>query len=139
MEKLCGPRAKTHPYLIDCYDDDDDDDYDKNKITNKKTKGTNKCIIKRRIKLKDYYDSVFENKTIIRSQLRFKSDHHTVYTEEANKTAISSNDDKRIQTYDKVTAYPHRASVFKVCAVEQTALKNYLKNETHNTSTENNL
>ena len=48
MKKFCAPRAKTYAYLIDCYDDD----YDKNKIINKKAKGTNKCIIKRRIKLK---------------------------------------------------------------------------------------
>ena len=66
MEKLCGPRAKTYSFLIDCYDDDD---YDRNKIINKKDKGTKKCIIKRRIKFKDCRDSVFENKTILRSQL----------------------------------------------------------------------
>ena len=88
-----SPRAKTYAYLIDCYDGDD---YDKNKIINKKAKGTNKCIIKRRIRFKDYKDSVFENKTILRSQLRFKSDHRIVYTENVNKTAISSDDDKRL-------------------------------------------
>ena len=66
MEKLCGPRAKIYSFLIDCYDDDD---YDRNKIINKKNKGTKKCIIKRRIKFKDCRDSVFENKTILRSQL----------------------------------------------------------------------
>ena len=33
MVKLCGPRAKTYAYLIDCYDDDD---YVKNKIINNK-------------------------------------------------------------------------------------------------------
>ena len=65
MEKLCGPRAKIYSFLIDCYDDD----YDRNKIINKKNKGTKKCIIKRRIKFKDCRDSVFENKTILRSQL----------------------------------------------------------------------
>ena len=53
-------------------------------------------MIKRTLKFKDYYDSVFENKTILRSQLRFKSDHHNVSTEEINKIAISSNDDKRL-------------------------------------------
>ena len=105
MIEFCGPRAKTYAYLIDCYDDDDD--YDKNTIINKKAKGEKKCIIKRRIKFEDYKDSVFENKTILRSQLRFKSDHHIVYTEEANKIAISSNDDKRLQLFDKVTTYPH--------------------------------
>ena len=44
MKEFRAPRAKTYLYLIDCYYDDD---YDKNKIINKKAKGTNKCIIKR--------------------------------------------------------------------------------------------
>ena len=37
-------RAKTYAYLID---GDGDDDYEKNKIINKKAKGTKKCVIKR--------------------------------------------------------------------------------------------
>ena len=87
--KFCAPRAKTYSYLADDYDDDD---YDKNKIINKKAKGTKKCAIKREPKFKYYHDLVFENKKIIRSQLRFKSDHHNVYTEEVNTIAISSNE-----------------------------------------------
>ena len=98
IKNFCGPRAKTYACLIDCYDDDDDDDddYDKNKIINKKAKGTKKCVIKCTLKFKDYHDSIFENKTILRSQQRFKSNHHNVSTEEVNKIAISINDDKRI-------------------------------------------
>ena len=46
----------------------------------------------------NYKDSLFNNKTVLKSQLRFKSDHHDVYTEEANKIALSSNDNKRLQT-----------------------------------------
>ena len=92
-------------------------------LKRKKSKGTNKCIIKCRIKFKDYKDSVFENKTILRSQLRFKSDLHIVYTEEVNKIAISSNDDKRLQTFDKVTTYPYGTNAFKVCESEM-LLKN---------------
>ena len=96
-----------------------DDDIEK-----KKAKGTNKCIIKRRIKFKDYKDSVFENKTILRSQVRFKSDLHIVYAEEVNKIAVSSNDDKRLQKYDKVTTYPYGTNAFKVCESEMIAVKN---------------
>ena len=56
-----------------------------------------------------------------RSQQRFRSDHRKVYTEEVNKIALRSNDDKRIQTFerikniDKVTTYPYGTNVFKVC------------------------
>ena len=77
-----------------------DDDSEK-----KKTKGIKKSVIKRRLMFENYKDSLFNNKTILKSQLRFKSDHHNVYTEEVNKIALSSNDDKRLQTFDRVTTY----------------------------------
>ena len=114
MKEFCAPRAKTYPYLID------DDDIEK-----KNAKGTNTCRIKRRLKLKDYKNSVFENITILRSQSRFKSDLHNVYTEEVNKIAISSNDDKRLQTIDRVTTYPYGTNAYKVCENEMMALKKY--------------
>ena len=84
----------------------------------KKLKEQKKCIIKRRIKFEDYKDSLFNNNTILRLQLRFKSDLHIMYTEEVNKIAISSNDDKRLQTFDKVTTYPYETNAFKVCESE---------------------
>ena len=58
---------------------------------------------------------MFNNKTILKSQLRFKRDHYHVYTEEVNKIALSSNDDERLQTFDRVTTYPYGTNVFKVC------------------------
>ena len=47
------------------------------------------------------------NKTVYRSQERFKSCYHDVYTEEVNKIALSNNDDKRIQPYDGTTTYKY--------------------------------
>ena len=89
---------------------------------NEKAKGTKKCIIKRRIVFQAYKDSSFKNKTILRSQLRFKSDLHIVYTEEVNKIVISNNDDKRLQTFDGVTTYSYGTNVFKVCESKIVAL-----------------
>ena len=66
----------------------------------------------------NYKDSSFNNKTILKSQLRFKSDHHNVYTEGVNKIALNSNDDKRLKTFDRVTTYPYRTNAFKVCEGE---------------------
>ena len=83
----------------------------------KKAKGTKKCIIKRRLMFENYKDSLFNNKTILKSQLRFKSDHHNVYTEEVNKIALNSND-KRLQTFDRVTTYPYGTNASKVCESE---------------------
>ena len=62
----------------------------------KKAKGTKKCVIKRAFE--NYKDCLFNGVFILRSQQRFKSDHHKVYTEEANKVMLNSDDDKRLQT-----------------------------------------
>ena len=106
MTELCAPRAKAYMYKLD-----DDTEY-------KKAKGTKKCIIKRELIFENYKDSLFNDKVIIRSQQRFRSYNHKVYTEEDNKIALSSNDDKRIQTFDKVTTYLYRKNVVKVCEDE---------------------
>ena len=72
----------------------------------------------REILFNNYVDSLFKNEVLLRSQHRFRSDHHKVYTEEVNKIALSSNDDKRIQTFDKVTTYPCGTNAFMVCKNE---------------------
>ena len=41
-----------------------------------------------------------------------------MYTEEVNKIALSSNDDKRIQTYDKVTTYPYGQAYLKYVRIK---------------------
>ena len=55
------------------------------------------------------------NEIILKSQQKFKSEKHDVYTEEVNKIALSSNDDKRLQTFDGTTSYPYRTIAGKVC------------------------
>ena len=84
----------------------------------KRSKGTKKCVIKRDIILENYIDCLFNNKIILKSQERFKSDHHKVYTEEVNKIALSSNDDKRLQTFNIIEIYPYGTNAFKVCRSE---------------------
>ena len=64
---------------------------------------------------KNYLDCLLNNKIILKSQQRFKSDYHNVYTEQTNKIALSSNDDKRLQTFDKIITYPYGTNAFKVC------------------------
>ena len=67
---------------------------------------------------KNYLDCLLNNKIILKSQQRFKSHYHNVYTEQINKIALSSNDDKRLQTFDKITTYPSGTNTFKVCDSE---------------------
>ena len=55
----------------------------------------------------NYEDCLFNEKTIFKIQQRFKSYYHDVLTKEINnKVALSSNDNKKIQTFDKVTTFP---------------------------------
>ena len=61
---------------------------------------------------------LFKNEIILKSQQRFKSKAHIVYTEEINKILLSSNDDKRLQTFGRITLYPYGTSVRKVCKTE---------------------
>ena len=42
------------------------------------------------------------NKSILKTQQRFKSVRHNVFTEEINKIALSANDNKRIQSIDLI-------------------------------------
>ena len=103
MKEICALRAETYAYIMD-------DDSEK-----KKAKGTKKCVIKRRLLFEDYKDCLFNDKIISKSQKRFKSDNHKVYTEEINNIALSSNDNKRLQTFDRITTYTPRVNAFKVC------------------------
>ena len=103
MKEFVGLREKTYAYLID-----DDSRH-------KKTKGTKKCVIKGRLMFKNYKDYHFSNEIILKSQQRFKSNYHNVYTEKTNRIPLSSNDDKRLQIFDKTTTYPYETNEFKVC------------------------
>ena len=73
MTESCALRAKTYAYKLD-YDTEF-----------KKAKGTKKSVIKKELMFENYKDSLFNDKIMLRSQQRFRSDHHRVYTEEVNK------------------------------------------------------
>ena len=68
---------------------------------------TEKCVIKKMIKFNDYKKCLLNDKVILKSQQRFISKKHDVYTENINKIALSNNDDKRIVSSDKITSYPY--------------------------------
>ena len=60
-------------------------------------------MIKIGLMFKNYTDCLFNDKTILKSEQRFRSDCHNVCTEQINKNALRSNDDKRLQTFDKIS------------------------------------
>ena len=106
MTEFVALRPKTYSYLTDDCEED------------KKAKGKKKCVIKRRFKFSDYKNCILNNEIMLKSQQRFKSEKHDVYTEQINKIALSSNDDKRLQTFDRIISYPYGTSAGKVCKTE---------------------
>ena len=87
-------------------------------VKRSEAKGTKKCVIKRRLKFNDYKDYLLSNEIILKSQQIFKSEKHDAHTGEANKIPLSSSDDKRLQTFDRITSYPYGTSAGKVCKTE---------------------
>ena len=88
-------RPKTYSFLTDDGKED------------KKAKGTKECVIKKKIKFNDYKKCLFSDELILKSQQRFISKKHDVYTENVNKIALSNNDDKRIVSSNKISSYPY--------------------------------
>ena len=95
MKEFVALRPKKYSYLMDDGKND------------KKAKGRKKRFIKRGLKLNDYKDCLLNNETVLKSQQKFKSE-----------IMISRNDDKRLQTFDRITSYPYGTSAGKVCKTE---------------------
>ena len=86
-------RRKTYSYLTDHGKED------------KKAKGTKKCVIKKMIKFNDYKKCLLNDEVILKSQQRFISKKHDIYTEDIIKIALSNNDDKKIISSNNITSY----------------------------------
>ena len=91
MTKFVALRPKTYPYLMD------------DGWSEKKGKGK-KCVIN---KFNDYKDCLLKNEIVLKSQQRFKSKRHDVYTEAINNIALNSKDEKKLETFDRITLYPY--------------------------------
>ena len=100
MTEFTALRQKTYSYLMDDGNND------------KKAKGTKQRVIIRILHFNGYKGFLVKNEIILKSKQRFKSE-----AEKINKIALSSNDDKKLQTYfDRITSYG--ASVGKACRKE---------------------
>ena len=120
--------------------------------------GTKKCVIKRQLKFKDYknclkaaqierkinylrrkkidVDSIKQdqkefvknNKPILKLQQIFKSERYNVLIEEINKIALSSNDDKRMQSIDLIETYAYGMNKdVIICKKEKIKCNNIIK------------
>ena len=115
MKKFVELRAKTYSYLID------------DGSENKKAKGTKNCVIKK-LKFEDYKNSLEA------AQLKNKINHlqknkidTDILTEQINKIAVSSNDDKRIQSIDLIETYAYGTSKDLKCKKEENECNNAIK------------
>ena len=72
-----------------------------------------KCVIKRILQFNDYKNCLFKNEIILKSQQRFKSEEHCVYTEGVDKIALNS-----MMIKDRIRTYPYGTNAFKVCVSE---------------------
>ena len=111
MKEFYALRAKTYSYLMN------------DNCEVKTSKGTKKCIIKRGTMFENYANCLCNDKIILKSQQTFKSDHHKVYTEEVNKITLNSDDDKRLQTFDRIETCPYGTNAFKVCESEMMVVR----------------
>ena len=96
--KIITEFVTLRPKTYSCLTDDGKED--------KKAKGTKKCVIKKMIKFNAYEKCLLNDEVILKSQQRFISKKHDVYTENINKIALSNNDDKIISS-NKITSFPY--------------------------------
>ena len=67
------------------------------------------------------------NKSILKIQQRLKSVRNNVFTEETNKIALSSNDDKKMQSIDSIETYAYGISKDLVSEKEEIKCNNIIK------------
>ena len=96
IQEFVGLRSKLYAYKL-------------NGEEEKNWKGIKKNVVKRSISFEDYKRCLFSREEQMRRMSVIRSRFHEMYTEEINKTALSSNDDKRFILADGIhtLAYGH--------------------------------
>ena len=106
IKEFIGLRPKCYAYLVD-----------NNKIR-KRAKGVKKCVTEKDLRFNDNKNCLTNNEKIMRSQQVFKSKRHLVSTIQMKKIALSSNDDKRLIDFDRITTHAYGSNVGRVCKNE---------------------
>ena len=94
IEEFVGLRAELYSFKLAGED-------------RKKCKGIKKAVIKNSITHDDYKECLFSGNEQMRTMNVIRSYRHEIYTEEVNKVALSSNDDKRIILNDGIHTLAH--------------------------------
>ena len=112
--KLCYMNTDSFVIYLKTEDfyEDIADDIEKQFDTSNYSKDDNRLLFM----FKNCEDCLFNYTIILMSQQRFnKSNHHNVSTDQINKIALSSKDDKRLQTFGKIMMHPYGTNAFKIC------------------------
>ena len=151
MKEFVGLRAKTYSYLTNGGSEA------------KEGKGTKMCVIKENLNLKiiktvqkqfnfeikidhlekdktnldsikeDHKECIKSNKLILKTQQRFRSEKHNVFTENINKIALTSNDGKIIiQPIDLLGTYEYGTKEDLVYKKEEIKCNNIKKKQYKN-------
>ena len=75
----------------------------------------------------DHKEFINNNKLILKTQRRFRSEKDNVFTKEVNEIASSLNDDRRIQSIDSIETYAYETSKEVVCKKEDIKFSNIIK------------
>ena len=62
---------------------------------------------------------IINNKLILKTQQRFKSENHNLFIEKINKITLSLSDDKRMQSMYSIETYAHGVNKDSVCEKEK--------------------
>ena len=90
IDEFVGLRAKLYSYKMQEGEE------------SKKCKGVKKSVVKKSITHEDYKKCLFTGKEQLRKMIVIRSHMHEIYTEEVNKVALCSSDDKRHILEDQV-------------------------------------
>ena len=75
----------------------------------------------------DHKEFIKSNKLLLKIQRRFRSKKHNVNIKEINNIALSSNDDKKIQSIDSIETYAYGMGKDLVCKKEEIECNNTIK------------
>ena len=70
---------------------------------------------------------VRKNKSVLKTQQRFKIEIHHIFTEEINRFALSLNDAKRMQSIGSIEIYAYGTSTDLVSEKEEIKFNNIIK------------
>ena len=106
LTKIAGLIPKIYTYSIDDGNSDE------------KLQEQKKYVIGRILTFEDYNNCLQIEKIILRPEKKFKNEANNVFLEELNKIALGSSNDKKLQTFNKITSQPYGVNAVKVCKTE---------------------